>query len=138
MITFCQHEIQSFLASPCPAKSRGWLPAGHRTWRNALIHLEDLHLRELFEPAGLVESIRNGFNGSLESPTRIHQTIPGAHPSTLLIMPAWQRGGDIGIKLVTVDAWRGQQGGEAVNGLYVLLDGASGGVSALLDARVLT
>jgi ornithine cyclodeaminase/alanine dehydrogenase-like protein (mu-crystallin family) len=103
-----------------------------------LIHLEDVRLRELLEPAGLVEAIRNGFNGSLESPTRMHQTIPGAHPSTLLIMPAWQRGGDIGIKLVTVDAWRGQQGGEAVNGVYVLLDGASGGVSALLDARVLT
>jgi ornithine cyclodeaminase len=103
-----------------------------------LIHIEDVRLRELFEPAGLVESIRRGFNGSLESPTRMHQTIPGAHPSKLLIMPAWQRGGDIGIKLVTVDAWRGQQGGEAVNGIYVLLDSVSGGVSALLDARVLT
>ena len=103
-----------------------------------MIHLDDVRLRELIEPADLIESIRNGFNGGLESPTRMHQTIPGAHPSTLLIMPAWQRGGDIGIKLVTVDAWRGQQGGEAVNGVYVLLDGASGGVSALLDARVLT
>ena len=103
-----------------------------------LIHLDNVRLRELIEPAGLVESIRNGFNGSLESPPRLHQTIPGAHPSTLLIMPAWQRGGDIGIKMVTVDAWRSRQGGEAVNGVYVLLDGASGGVSALLDARVLT
>jgi ornithine cyclodeaminase len=40
--------------------------------------------------------------------------------------------------MVTVDAWRSRQGGEAVNGVYVLLDGASGAVSALLDARVLT
>jgi len=103
-----------------------------------LIYLDNVRLRELIEPAGLVESIRNGFNGSLESPPRLHQKIPGAHPSTLLIMPAWQRGGDIGIKMVTVNAWRSQQGGEAVNGVYVLLDGASGAVSALLDARVLT
>jgi len=40
--------------------------------------------------------------------------------------------------MVTVDARRSRQGGEAVNGVYVLLDGASGAVSALLDARVLT
>ena len=73
----------------------------------------------LIEPAGLVESIRDGFNGSLESLPRVHQTIPGAHPSTLLLMPAWQRGGDIGIKMVTVDARRSRQGGEAVNGVYV-------------------
>ena len=103
-----------------------------------LIHLDNSRLRELVEPAGLVESIRIGFNGSLESSPRLHQTIPGAHPSTLLIMPAWQRGGDIGIKMVTVDACRSRQGGEAVNGVYVLLDGASGAASALLDARVLT
>jgi ornithine cyclodeaminase/alanine dehydrogenase-like protein (mu-crystallin family) len=103
-----------------------------------LIHLDNVRLRELIEPAGLVESIRDGFNGSLESLPRLHQTIPGAHPSTLLLMPAWQRGGDIGIKMVTVDARRSRQGGEAVNGVYVLLDGASGSVSALLDAHVLT
>lgn len=103
-----------------------------------MIHLDNVRLRELIEPAGLVESIRNGFRGSFESPPRLHQTIPGAEPSTLLIMPAWQRGGDIGIKMVTVDARRSRQGGEAVNGVYVLLDGASGAVSALLDARVLT
>lgn len=103
-----------------------------------MIHLDNVRLRELIEPAGLIESIRNGFNGSVESSPRLHQTIPGAHPSTLLIMPAWQRGRDIGIKIVTVDARRSRQGGEAVNGVYVLLDGASGAVAALLDARVLT
>jgi hypothetical protein len=62
-----------------------------------LIHLDNVRLRELIEPAGLIESIRNGFNGNLDSSPRLHQTIPDAHPSTLLIMPAWQRGGDIGI-----------------------------------------
>jgi alanine dehydrogenase len=103
-----------------------------------LIHLDDVRLRELMEPAGLVESIRTGFGGILQSAPRFHQTIPGAHPSTLLIMPAWQLGGDIGIKLVTVDAHRSKLGGEAVNGVYVYLDGASGVVSAMLDARVLT
>jgi hypothetical protein len=80
-----------------------------------LIHLDNVCLRELIEPAGLIESIRNGCNGNLDSSPRLHQTIPGAHSSTLLIMPAWQRGGDIGIKMVTVDAWRSRQGGEAVN-----------------------
>jgi ornithine cyclodeaminase len=138
MITFCRYEIQSILALAYPSAAvkssrqiaeHGGMP---------LIHLDDVRLRELIEPAGLVESIRHGFSGGLQSSPRLHQTIPGANPSTLLIMPAWQRGGDIGIKMVTVDAHRSRQGGEAVNGVYVLLDGASGAVTALLDATVLT
>ena len=103
-----------------------------------MIHLDHERLRELIDPAGLIEAIRSGFSGSFESSPRMHQSIPGAHPSTLLIMPAWQQGGDIGIKLVTVDVGRANRGGEAVNGIYVLLDGTTGAMSALLDARVLT
>jgi hypothetical protein len=41
-----------------------------------LIHLDNVRLRELIEPPGLIESIRNGFNGNLESSPRLHQTIP--------------------------------------------------------------
>ena len=103
-----------------------------------MIHLDQERLRELIDPAGLIEAIRSGFRGSFENSPRIHQSIPGAHPSTLLIMPAWQPGGDIGVKLVTVDVGRANRGGEAVNGIYVLLDGTTGAASALLDARVLT
>jgi ornithine cyclodeaminase/alanine dehydrogenase-like protein (mu-crystallin family) len=46
-----------------------------------LIHLDNVRLQELIEPAGLVQSIRNGFNGNLDSSPRLHQTIPGAHPA---------------------------------------------------------
>src|SRR5260370_38271396 len=117
-------------------KRRGRWQAGRRIWRNVFYTSRQCSSPRI--PAGLVESIRNGFSGSFESPPRLHQTIPGADPSMLLIMPAWQRGGDIGIKMVTVDARRSRQGGEAVNGVDVLLDGASGAVARLLDARGLT
>jgi hypothetical protein len=46
-----------------------------------LIHLDNVRLRELSEPAGLGEPIHNGFNGNVDSSPRPHQTILCAHPA---------------------------------------------------------
>jgi len=53
-------------------------------------------------------------------------------------MPAWQRGGDNRYQMSPSMRWRSRQGGEAVNGVYVVLMSLPALVSALLDARVLT
>ena len=101
-----------------------------------MIHLDNVRLREY------LQALSSPSRMALAAASKAHRACTrlflARNPSTLLIMPAWQRGGDIGIKMVTVDARRSRQGGEAVNGVYVLLDGAYGAVSALLDARVLT
>ncbi|HUH85962.1 MAG TPA: ornithine cyclodeaminase family protein [Stellaceae bacterium] len=88
----------------------------------------------------LVEALRQMFRIGAETPLRHHHTIPvpGAVDATLLLMPAWQAGRHIGVKLVTVfpDNVRHQE--PSVKGAYLLLDGKTGEPLALMDGPGLT
>src|SRR5258708_1322226 len=59
-------------------------------------------------------------------------------PGPLLLMPAWQAGGALGIKIVTVFPDNARRSLPAVYGTYVLLDAATGMPLALLDGTALT
>jgi alanine dehydrogenase len=91
---------------------------------------------------GLIEALRQMFrSGGCEAPLRHHHTIatPGGGPdATLLLMPAWQAGQRIGIKLVTVFPGNAASGLPSVMGAYLLLDGKTGNPVALLDGPALT
>jgi alanine dehydrogenase len=89
---------------------------------------------------GLVESLRQMFRSGCETPVRHHHTIdvPGAREATLLLMPAWQPGRYVGVKVVTVFPDNGEAGLPSVLGAYLLLDGRSGGPLALIDGPMLT
>ncbi|MEE8534413.1 MAG: ornithine cyclodeaminase family protein, partial [Kiloniellales bacterium] len=52
----------------------------------------------------LVERLRQTFRRGVELPVRHHHEIanPGGPEGTLLLMPAWQAGRHIGIKIVTI------------------------------------
>ena len=97
----------------------------------------------------LVDRLEAMFRDGCEMPTRHHHTIaaangPGSADATLLLMPAWTRGGQssgggrVGIKVVTVFPDNGQRGLPAIYGQYLLLDGATGQPLAMLDGTVLT
>jgi alanine dehydrogenase len=88
----------------------------------------------------LVESLRQMFRSGCETPVRHHHTIevPGASAATLLLMPAWQTGRHVGIKVVTVFPDNGAAGLPSVLGAYLLLDGRTGNPLALVDAPTLT
>ncbi len=92
------------------------------------------------EEASLIERLRRMFSAGCVMPLRTHETVkvPGAADATLLFMPAWQEGRHIGIKLVTVFPGNAAKGKPSVAGIYVLLDGESGRVLALIDAPSLT
>jgi ornithine cyclodeaminase len=69
-------------------------------------------------------------------------TQPGEAGSedTFLLLPAWQRGDAIGVKLVTVFP-RNEHTGTglpSVQGVYVLFDGAHGEPKAIIDGTALT
>src|SRR5438132_2071477 len=89
------------------------------------------------EFTALIEALRQMFRGGCAVPLRHHHTIPvpgGTVPdATLLLMPAWQAGRHIGIKLVTVFPGNAAAGLPAVMGAYLLLDGKTGEPKALLD-----
>lgn len=87
----------------------------------------------------LIERLRQAFRRGLEAPARHHHEIPGdGTGGTLLIMPAWDPGRHIGVKLVTVFPGNGEFGLPAIMGAYLLNDGRTGRPLALIDGPMLT
>jgi alanine dehydrogenase len=88
---------------------------------------------------GLVESLRQIFRAGADAPPRHHYKIPvpGKADATLLVMPSWQSGRHIGIKVVgvfpdnTADLPR-------LMGSFLLLDGQTGKPLAVMDGPALT
>ena len=82
----------------------------------------------------LVEALRQMFRTGAETPLRHHHTIPvpGGRDATLLLMPAWQAGRHVGVKVVTVFPDNAERQEPSVMGAYLLLDGKSGAPLALI------
>lgn len=89
----------------------------------------------------LVGALRDAFAGDWTVPVRHHHGIPmpnGEPDQTLLLMPAWEAGKSVGIKIVTITPGNGARHLPAVQGLYLLLDGLTGVPRALMDGKSLT
>ena len=88
----------------------------------------------------LIEALRGMFRDGCEMPVRHHHQVevPGGPEATLLLMPAWQAGREIGVKVVTVFPGNGDRDLPAIMGQYLLLDGETGAPRALLDGQALT
>lgn len=89
----------------------------------------------------LVEQLRQAFRSDIAAPLRHHHTIPtlGDQPGTLLIMPAWQLGRYVGVKIVTVFADNAAKGNlPTVQGTYMLYSAKTGEPAALIDGTALT
>lgn len=88
----------------------------------------------------LVEALRQMFRSGCDAPLRQHHSIPvpGAQDGALLIMPAWQAGRYIGIKLLTVFPENAALNRPSLMGAYLLLDGRTGEPLALMDGPALT
>jgi len=101
---------------------------------------DDIH--RLLDFPSLIEALRAMFREGCETPARHHHRVapPTAEgtPGTLLLMPAWQAGRALGIKIVTVFPDNARRSLPAVYGTYVLLDAATGVPLALLDGTALT
>ncbi|MCF8466341.1 MAG: ornithine cyclodeaminase family protein [Sneathiella sp.] len=89
---------------------------------------------------GLIAALRKMFVTGCTQPLRHHHTLDetDAQKGTLLIMPAWQRGGYLGLKTVTVMPENGARGLPSVQGNYLLFDATNGSALALMDAGELT
>jgi ornithine cyclodeaminase len=88
----------------------------------------------------LIERLRQTFRSGAEVPARHHHEIAEGQSSrgSLLLMPAWQAGRTIGIKIATVFPENGERGLPSVMGAFLLLDGRSGSPRALIDGPTLT
>jgi len=104
-----------------------------------LVSADEIH--RLLDLPSLVAALRVAFQQGCELPSRHHHEIatPGGAPAgMLLLMPAWQVGGHLGVKIVTIFPDNAAQSLPAVLGSYLLLDAGTGMPLALFDGTSLT
>ena len=91
-------------------------------------------------PTRLLPALERMFQTGCTAPTRHHHTIavPDAPDATLLLMPAWRVGEYLGVKLATVFPGNRDRGAESVSANYLLMDGHSGALLAMIDGGELT
>jgi ornithine cyclodeaminase len=92
------------------------------------------------QPAALVPALERMFRAGCTAPVRHHHNlpVPGAADGTLLLMPAWQAGTYLGTKICAVFPGNVAHGLPAVSAAYLLMDGRTGTVLALIDGGELT
>jgi ornithine cyclodeaminase len=91
-------------------------------------------------PGTLVAALERMFRDGCTAPVRHHHTVevPGAPDATLLLMPAWQSGTYLGIKLVTIFPGNAARNLQAVSAAYLLMDATTGATLAMIDGGELT
>ena len=87
-----------------------------------------------------IEALRQMFRSGCDVPARHHHAVPvpGAQNATLLLMPAWQTGRHIGVKMVAMFPENERHSLPSLHGSYLLIDGKTGRSLALMDAPALT
>ena len=104
--------------------------------------IDQATIEQQFDFAELVSRLGSAFGeSSIEVPMRHHHDFANpaeGEDSTLLLMPAWNPGKDLGVKLVTVSPNNAKYDLPSIQGLYLLCDAHKGKPKALMDAKSLT
>lgn len=89
---------------------------------------------------GLIKALADMFARGCVMPVRHHHDVevPGEADATLLLMPAWQPGDYIGVKMVSVFPGNQGRGLPAIHGSYLLSSGRTGELLAIVDGGELT
>lgn len=105
-----------------------------------MLNLDANDVAEALPCMQLIESLRDAFRKDVGVPDRIHIDVPVAKgtPGNLLMMPAWQIGDHLGVKIATVFPDNGSRGLPAVYASYILMSAATGEPVAVLDGSELT
>lgn len=87
----------------------------------------------------LIERLANTFREGVEAPPRHHHAMHRRDgEATMLLMPAWEEAGYIGMKMVNVFPQNADAGLPAISGLYILCEGEHGTPLACIDGSALT
>ncbi|MCA8052364.1 bifunctional Delta(1)-pyrroline-2-carboxylate/Delta(1)-piperideine-2-carboxylate reductase [Burkholderia arboris] len=89
----------------------------------------------------LIDALDRMFVSGCSVPLRHSHSIecgPDEAPGTLLLMPAWQKGGRIGIKTVSVFPANRNKSLPGLHSTFVLLDATTGVPLSMLDGDVIT
>lgn len=89
----------------------------------------------------LIDAIAKMFIDGCTVPLRHNHSIecgPDEEPGTLLLMPAWQKGGRIGIKTVSIFPANRRRSLPGLHSTFVLLDATTGAPLSMLDGDGIT
>ncbi len=105
-----------------------------------MLILDPIQTRHHLDWGSLIAALSAMFKGDCVMPVRHHHTVgvPGEADATLLLMPAWQPGQYIGVKLVSVFPDNHLRSLPAIHGSYLLSSGRTGELLAVLDGGELT
>lgn len=106
----------------------------------AIAPIDARRTREALPFAALIPTLREAFASGATVPPRHHHHIPlpDGTEATLLLMPAWQQGGYLGIKIVNVFPGNSAKGLPGLHSTYLLCDGTTGRPLALIDGNEIT
>ena len=107
-----------------------------------MLQLDAATIAACLDRTALIDALDGAFRTPFSLPPREHYSLPpgpGGHGSgMLLVMPAWNDNGGLGIKIVTVFPDNAERSLPAVCATYLLLDGHGGQPRAVLDGGELT
>lgn len=88
----------------------------------------------------LIPVLEQAFRGQTTAPARANHRLPqdGGSAASLLLMPAWNDHGGLGIKIATVFPDNALRQKKTVNAIYCLMDGSDGSPLAVIDGEELT
>ncbi len=94
-------------------------------------------IRKRLDWPRMIAALTDALQSNIQAPVRQRHAIPvpGGPDGSLLLMPAWQVGDSVGVKLVTVFPGTGAN---AVSAVYVLFDGRTGAPLAMMDGEEIT
>ncbi len=103
--------------------------------------LSAAEVHEALPFARLVDALAAAHRQPIDDKRELLMMEPGgASENAFILLPAWQKGRAIGVKLVTSFPGNlsGAEGLPTVQGIYVLLDGKTGAVRAVADCEAIT
>ncbi len=106
-----------------------------------MIQISDDTLEQLLSYELLIPRIKEAFQKEYNIPKRHHHQYPNpaeGNESTLLLMPAWDDGDHLGVKVVNVSPNNSRHGLPTIQGTYLLYDLPTGSPKAQMDAKILT
>lgn len=105
-----------------------------------MIAIDEAKVREVLDWDPLIDTIGELFREGCEVPVRHHHTIevPGDPDATLLLMPAWQIGKYLGIKILTIFPGNANRNMAALDAQVILFNGETGQILATVDGGELT